>query len=173
VPLSKMTLSRALRSSLRFVVPFTLTKEASEATLWPTCRQGEGGRRAVLASRISSRGCARFSAPDDRALSSGFGPWFKLSSRARPFFGRRGTCFSLLFLTQTGGSGGLRSFWITYRAICKTQTRGQKKRGAWQTHTRLLTNTSIFRVPQGSPPYRHKMSIPHYKSSSADFVKGA
>jgi hypothetical protein len=50
---------------------------------------------------------------------------------------------------------------------------GQKKRGAWQTHTRLPTNKSIFRVPQGSPPYRHSMSIPHYKSSSADSVKPA
>src|SRR6202167_303184 len=49
----------------------------------------------------------------------------------------------------------------------------KKKRGAWQTHTRLPTNKSIFRVPQGSPPYRHSMSIPYYKSSSADSVKPA
>jgi len=48
---------------------------------------------------------------------------------------------------------------------------GAKKRGAWQTHTRLFTNKSIFRVPQGSPPYRHSMSIPYYKSTSADSVK--
>src|ERR1700689_5531267 len=57
--------------------------------------------------------------------------------------------------------------------IRKPQTRTQKKRGAWQTHTRLPTNKSIFRVPQGSRPYRHSMSIPYYKSSSADSVKPA
>ena len=61
---------------------------------------------------------------------------------------------------------GVRGGWSRWK-------RGQKKRGAWQTHTRLLTNKSIFRVPQGSPPYRHKMSIPYYKSSSADPVKPA
>jgi hypothetical protein len=39
----------------------------------------------------------------------------------------------------------------------------EKKRGAWLNHTRPLTDKSIFRVPQGSPPYRQKCRCPIMK----------
>jgi len=51
-------------------------------------------------------------------------------------------------------------------------TAGPKKRGAWQTHTRLsATDESNFRVPQGSPPYQHSMPMPDYKIIYGVFVK--
>ena len=50
----------------------------------------------------------------------------------------------------------------------------KKKRGAWQNHTRLsIDDESIIRVPQGSPPYRHNMSMPDYKIIYCEIVKSA
>ena len=56
--------------------------------------------------------------------------------------------------------------------ICRTQTRGNKKKRRMADSHAPLTNTSIFRVPQGSPPYRHSMPIPHYVSGFASYVNG-
>jgi hypothetical protein len=54
----------------------------------------------------------------------------------------------------------------------KPQGRGAKKEARGRITRASFTDESNFRVPQGSPPYRQKMPIPHYKSRSADVVKG-
>jgi hypothetical protein len=59
----------------------------------------------------------------------------------------------------------------------KVRAGGKPFHAKKEAHGRItcasLTNGSIFRVPQGSPPYQQRMSIAHYKSTPADSVKPA
>jgi hypothetical protein len=58
-----------------------------------------------------------------------------------------------------------------WRNLLNLKDSGKKKEAHGRITRASHKDESIFRVPQGSPPYRHKMSIPHYKSGSTDFVK--